>query len=187
MPTTTKTQTSSRTNGKTVVKKSFPAPRELATVTDLAPRDVQAITQAVNPIVADSIAMYIKAKNFHWHLSGPRFRDLHLLFDEIAEAAFASIDPLAERIRKIGGCTLRSVTHVTQLQTIHDDNEEFISAREMLQRLMDDLNQIAESQRSAVETCEEHRDSVTAHILQDLLDQTERYKWFLFEALQGKE
>lgn len=177
----------SKSNGKTVVKKSFPAPRELATATDLAPRNIQAVTQAVNPVVADAIAMYLKAKNFHWHLSGPRFRDLHMLFDEVAEAVFASIDPLAERIRKIGGCTLRSVTHVTQLQNIRDDNEEFVSAREMVQRLTDDLNQMAENQRSAIETCEEHRDSVTAHILQDVLDQTERYKWFLFETSQGKE
>jgi starvation-inducible DNA-binding protein len=187
MPTTTTRKESSHTagrgNGKGAGRPS-PPPRELATVTDLEPKDVQAVTEAINPIVADALALYIKTKSFHWHLAGPRFRDLHMLFDEIADALFAAIDPLAERVRKIGGCTVRSVGHVSQLQTIGDDNDAFVPAREMCRRLMNDLRQVGENQRAAIETCETHRDSVTANVLQEILDQTERYRWFLFETIQ---
>src|ERR687885_2529088 len=105
---------------------SFPAPAPLATPTDLTPQDVQAVTEAVNPLIGDAFALYVKTKNFHWHLSGSHFRDYHLLFDEQAEAIFASIDVLAERVRRVGGTTIRSISHVHQLQTISDDNEEFV-------------------------------------------------------------
>src|SRR5512146_1273053 len=118
--------------------KTYPAPKQLATTTDLTSQEVRAITEALNPLVADAFALYVKTKNFHWHLSGSHFRDYHLLFDEHAEAIFGSIDTLAERVRRIGGTTIRSISHISQLQTISDDNDEFVSAGEMAQRLLAD-------------------------------------------------
>lgn len=171
-------------NGKTAVKQAFPAPRGLATPTDLNAEGVQAITEAVNPLVADAFALYTKTKNFHWHLSGPHFRDYHLLFDEQAEDIFESIDALAERVRKIGGTTIRSIAHISQLQTIQDDNDEFVPPEDMVRRLMDDNRQMAEQQRAAVAVCDRYGDSGTSNILQDILDHTERRTWFLFEVLQ---
>src|SRR5947209_20464879 len=117
---------------------SFPAPPQLATVTDLTSQESQAITEALNPLIADLFALYVKTKNFHWHLAGSHFRDYHLLFDEQAEQIFASIDTMAERVRKIGGTTVRSIAHISQLQTIADDNDEFVPAGEMVHRLMND-------------------------------------------------
>ncbi len=175
-----------RGNGKAAMKRLFPAPPALATPTDLSSQAVQAVTEAVNPLTADAFALYTKTKNFHWHLSGPRFRDLHLLFDEQAEAIFASIDALAERIRKIGGTTIRSIGHISQLQTIRDDNDEFVGPDEMVRRLMEDNRHMAAQQRAAVEVCDHHGDSATSNLLQDILDQTERRTWFLFEVLQSQ-
>ena len=109
-------------NGKRVV--SYPAPRSLATPTDLQANEVQAVVEALNPQIADAYALYVKTKNYHWHLAGSHFRDYHRLFDEQADAVFASIDPLAERVRRIGGMTIRSIAHIAQLQMIDDDNEE---------------------------------------------------------------
>lgn len=162
-------------------------PRQLATATDLKVEDVRAVTQAVNPLIADAFALYVKTKNFHWHLSGPRFRDYHLLFDEQAAAILESIDVLAERIRKVGGTTIRSIGHVDQLQTIKDDNDEFVPTPEMIRRLLADNRQMAEQQRAAIEVCDEHDDTPTGNILQEILDQTERRIWFLFELSQRDE
>jgi starvation-inducible DNA-binding protein len=189
--TTTRKESSSshtpmKTNGKVVVKRTFPATRALTTPTDLRSDAVQAVTEAVNPLIADAFALYVKTKNFHWHLSGPHFRDFHLLFDEQAEVILESIDILAERIRKIGGTTIRSITHVSQLQTIPDDNDEFVSAEDMVRRLMTDNRHMAEQQRAAIAVCDRHGDSPTGNLLQDILDQTERRTWFLFEILQGR-
>ncbi|HEX4204493.1 MAG TPA: DNA starvation/stationary phase protection protein [Ktedonobacteraceae bacterium] len=165
--------------------KSFPAPQQLATVTDLMPQEVQAITEAVNPLIADAFALYTKAKNYHWHLASSHFREYHKLFDEQAEAILESIDPLAERLRKIGGTTIRSISHISQLQTIQDDNTDFVSAAEMMLHLMDDHNHAAQTLRAAIQVCDQNRDSATSNLLQDLLDKTERRKWFLFEIMQG--
>jgi starvation-inducible DNA-binding protein len=165
--------------------RSYPAPRQLATATDLTSQAVQAITEALNPLIADAFALYTKTKNFHWHLSGSHFRDYHLLFDEQADQIFDSIDLLAERVRRVGGTTIRSISHISQLQTIADDNEDFVPAGEMVRRLMQDTQHIAEMQRAAIEVCDKHRDSVTANVLQEILDGTERRKWVLFEILQG--
>lgn len=165
----------------------FPAPAQLSTPTDLTQDQVRAVTEAVNPLIADAFALYLKTKNFHWHLSGSHFRDYHLLFDEQAEAIFADIDHLAERVRRIGGTTLRSVGHVSGLQTIQDDNEDFVPPAEMLRRLMDDNRHIAEAQRQAIHVCDQNDDSPTGNLLQEVLDGTERRIWFLFEALQGAE
>src|SRR5213593_1321309 len=119
-----------------------PAPRQLTTPTDLKPDDVRAVTEAVNPLIADAIALYVKTKNFHWHLAGPRFRDYHLLFDEQAAPILESVDVLAERVRKVGGTTIRSIGHIARLQTIADDNEEFVPAAEMIRRLLRDNRQM---------------------------------------------
>src|SRR5712692_4960154 len=118
--------------------KAYPASRQLATVTDLTSKEAQAVTEAVNPLIADAFALYVKTKNFHWHLSGSHFRDYHLLFDEQAEAIFESIDIMAERVRRIGGTTIRSISHIGQLQTIEDDNSTMISPDEMVTRLLED-------------------------------------------------
>jgi starvation-inducible DNA-binding protein len=157
----------------------------LATVTGLTHKEVQAITEAINPLIADAFALYIKTKNFHWHLAGSHFRDYHLLFDEQAEAIFESIDILAERVRRIGGTTIRSISHIGQLQTIEDDNDEFVLAGEMVRRLMQDNAHMAEMQRAAIAICDQHRDPATSNALQEILDQTERRTWFLFEVEQG--
>ena len=169
---------------KTQVK-SFPAPAQLATMTDLTPQEVQAVTEAVNPLIADAFALYVKTKNFHWHLSGSHFRDYHLLFDEQADAIFASIDIMAERVRRIGGTTIRSIGHIGQLQTIADDNDDFVPAGQMVKRLMQDNEHIARMIRDAIAVCDKSRDSATSNALQEILDETERRKWFLFEVVQG--
>lgn len=162
-------------------------PPELATLTDLTSKQVEAIAGAVNPLIGDAFAAYIKTKNFHWHLSGPHFRDYHLLFDEHAESILASIDVLAERMRKIGATTVRSIGHVAKLQTIDDDDDDFVPAREMVQRLMNDNNTMAKAIRAAIEVCDNNFDTPTGNLLQEILDQTERRKWFLFEILQDEQ
>jgi starvation-inducible DNA-binding protein len=165
--------------------KSYPVARQLATPTDLTQKEVQAITEALNPLVADAFALYVKTKNFHWHLSGSHFRDYHLLFDEHADQIFDSIDTLAERVRRVGGATIRSISHIGQLQTIQDDNDEFLPAAEMVRRLMEDNAHLAQMQRAAHEVGEKNRDVATASELEVILDETERRKWFLFEVSQG--
>jgi starvation-inducible DNA-binding protein len=170
------------TDGKV---KTYPAPPDLATPTDLSRDAVRAVTDAVNPLIADAFALYTKTKNFHWHLAGSHFRDYHLLFDEQADAIFESIDLLAERVRRIGGTTIRSISHISQLQTIADDNDEFVPAGEMVLRLLADNRHMAEMQRAAIGVCDKHKDTPTGNILQEILDQTERRTWFLFEVSRG--
>jgi starvation-inducible DNA-binding protein len=165
--------------------RSFPAPAPLATPTDLRPNEAQAVVEAVNPLIADSYALYLKTKNYHWHLASSHFRDYHLLFDEQADSILASVDPMAERIRRIGGTTIRSISHISQLQMIADDNEDFVRPPDMVQHLLQDNRHMAERQRAAIEVCEENRDTPTANLLQEILDQTEKRIWFLFEVNQG--
>jgi len=164
--------------------KSFPAPAQLATVTDLMPQEAQAVTEAVNPLIANAFALFVKTKNFHWHLAGSHFRDYHLFFDEQADTIFASIDVMAERIRRIGGTTIRSISHIGQLQTIEDDNTDFVPAGEMVKRLMEDNGHMAKMLREAIAVCDKQRDSATSNALEEILDETERRTWFLFEVLQ---
>ena len=161
-------------------------PGPLATPTDLGSDEVRAVVEAVNPLVADSLALYVKTKNFHWHVSGPHFRDYHLLFDEQAEALLESVDLLAERLRKIGGGTIRSIGHIASLQTIGDDEDEFVPPLEMVRRLLEDNRAMAERQRAAIEVCDKNRDTPTGNLLQEVLDQTERRTWFLFEIAQDE-
>src|SRR5256885_17244866 len=140
------------TNAKKMTESvARPTPRQLRTPTDLKPEDVRAIADAVNPLIADAFALYVKTKNFHWHLAGPRFRDYHLLFDEQAGAILESIDALAERVRKLGGTTVRSIGHIGRLPTIEDDDDEFVPTSEMIQRLLADNRRIADQQRRAVQ------------------------------------
>lgn len=166
---------------------SYPAPTQLATETDLSPQEAKAITEAVNPLIADAFALYVKTKNFHWHLYGSHFRDYHLLFDEQADAIFESIDIMAERVRKVGGTTIRSISHIGQLQTIEDDNSNVVPAGEMVRILMKDNGHIAKMIRDAITVCDKNRDSPTSNLLQDILDKTERRKWFLYEVVQGSK
>jgi starvation-inducible DNA-binding protein len=172
-----------KTNGITRAK-SYPPPRELATPTVLTPHEVKAVTEAVNPLVADAFALYVKTKSFHWHVYGPHFNDYHRLFDEQAEAILDSIDELAERVRKIGGTTIRSIGHIAQIQTIEDDNDELVSPEVMVRRLAEDNGLMAKAIYEAILVCDKNRDVATSNILQDILDKTERRKWFLFETLQ---
>jgi starvation-inducible DNA-binding protein len=174
------------TKAKTKIE-SYPAPTQLATKTDLSSKEVEAITEAVNPLVADAFALYVKTKNFHWHLYGSHFRDYHELFDEHAEAILESIDIMAERVRRVGGMTIRSINHVGQLQTIEDDNSTLVPAGEMVRILMEDNGRIAKNIREAIEVCDQNRDSPTSNLLQDILDKTERRKWFLYEIVQGSK
>ena len=164
---------------------AFPAPRQLATPTDLKPDEVQAVTEAVNGLIGDAFALYVKTKNFHWHLASSHFRDYHLLFDEHAEQILESIDPMAERIRRIGGTTVRSISHISQLQSIQDDNRDFVPAEEMIQALLDDNLHIAKKMRDGMELAEEKRDHPTSNLLQEILDVTEKRIWFLYEISTG--
>jgi starvation-inducible DNA-binding protein len=185
------TTTTSRPMVKTEIKrsndsgdvKSYPAPRQLATPTDLA--GVKDIVEALNPLVADAFALYVKTKNFHWHLASSHFRDYHLLFDEHADQIFATIDPIAERVRKIGGTTIRSISHIAQLQSVKDDNSDFVSPLDMVRELMQDNRNMATNMRKAHEVCDDHKDVATASLLEVFIDETERRVWFLNATAQG--
>lgn len=162
----------------------YPAPKPLATPTDLTSNEARAVVEAVNPIIADAFALYVKTKNYHWHVSGPHFRDYHLLFDEQAEGILDSIDPLAERVRKLGGTTIHSIGQIGQMQTIADDNDEFVAPIEMMQRLLADNREVAKRQRAAIQVCDAQHDAPTSDLLQEILNETERRIWFLFEICQ---
>ncbi|MGJ4927098.1 Dps family protein [Bradyrhizobium sp. HKCCYLS2038] len=155
---------------------------DLDTPTDLSPDAVNKISTALNTLLADAFALYLKTKNFHWHISGRHFRDYHLMLDEQSDAIFATTDQLAERVRKLGGTTLKSIGQVSKLQTIKDNNEEYVPPREMLRELMEDNKHIAASMRKAHELCDDNDDPATAGLLETFIDETERRTWFLFEA-----
>jgi starvation-inducible DNA-binding protein len=155
---------------------------ELDTPTDLSAEAVEKISAAVNPLIADAFALYLKTKNFHWHVSGRHFRDYHLMLDEQGEAIFAQIDDLAERIRKIGGTTMRSIGQVAKQMTIEDNDETFVPPREMLRELMEDNKKTVVNMRKAHEIADKYNDSATTSILENFIDAAERRTWFLFEA-----
>ena len=166
--------------------RSKSASAALDTPTDLDDAAVAAVSEALNGLLADSYALYLKTKNFHWHVSGPHFRDYHLLFDEQAADILGSTDDMAERVRKIGGTTLRSIGHIAKLQTVIEDNDaEFVPPVEMLRELMNDNKRVAEALRKAHEVADEHEDAATASLIENWLDQTEKRTWFLFEAARG--
>jgi starvation-inducible DNA-binding protein len=154
----------------------------MATRTDLKAAGVKDITGAMNAILADVFALYVKTKNFHWHMSGPHFRDYHLLLDEQGDQLFAMTDPIAERVRKIGGLTLRSIGHIARTQRVLDNNAEYVEPRDMLAELADDNKTLVARLRQAHNVCDEHRDVATASLIEVWIDETERRTWFLFEA-----
>jgi starvation-inducible DNA-binding protein len=154
----------------------------LVTPTDLKAKATKDIAAAMNTILADVFALYLKTKNFHWHMSGPHFRDYHLLLDEQADQIYAMADPIAERIRKVGGTTLRSIGHISRTQRILDNDAEFVQPLDMLAELREDNKVLAASLREAHNVCEEHRDIATASLIEVWIDETERRTWFLFEA-----
>lgn len=154
----------------------------LATPTDLKPAATKDITAAMNGILADVFALYLKTKNFHWHMSGPHFRDYHLLLDEHGDQLFAMTDPIAERVRKIGGTTLRSTGHIARLQRISDNDADFVEPEDMLAELREDNQDLTKRLREAHGTCDEHGDVATASLIENWIDETERRTWFLFEA-----
>lgn len=157
-------------------------PRALSTPTDLPNDSARAVEKALNGILADAFALYLKTKNFHWHVSGSHFRDYHLLLDEQATQIFAATDPLAERVRKIGERTLRSIGEIGKLQSLKDNDADYVAPREMLLELMEDNKKVAHAMREAHKLCDDHEDVATASILEVYIDETERRVWFLFEA-----
>jgi len=154
----------------------------LTVPTDLTRSAVKDIAGAMNAILADVFALYLKTKNFHWHMSGPHFRDYHLLLDEHADQLFAMTDPIAERVRKIGGFTLRSIGQISRTQRVLDNDAEYVEPLDMLAELADDNRTLAARLREAHNVCDEHRDVATASLIEVWIDETERRAWFLFEA-----
>jgi starvation-inducible DNA-binding protein len=159
----------------------------LHTPTNLKPNAVQDISGALNLLLADTFALYLKTKNFHWHMSGRHFRDYHLLLDEQADQIFGMTDPMAERVRKIGGTTLRSIGHIGRLQRILDNDAELVTPLDMLAELRDDNKQLTANLREAHGMCDEHGDVATASLLENWIDEAERRTWFLFEATRTAE
>ncbi len=160
-------------------RKAAPA---LDTPTDLTSDAVRDISAKLNMVLSDVFALYLKTKNFHWHVSGPHFRDYHLLLDQQGEQIFAITDDIAERIRKIGGLTLRSIGQIARLQTLKDNDEEFVPPLEMLRELMRDNKALVVSMREAHEITDKHEDVATTSMLENWIDEAERRTWFLFEA-----
>ncbi|HXX03502.1 MAG TPA: DNA starvation/stationary phase protection protein [Xanthobacteraceae bacterium] len=159
----------------------------LDTPTDLKRNAVTDISGALNILLADVFALYLKTKNFHWHMSGPHFRDYHLLLDEQSDQIFAMTDDIAERVRKIGGTTLRSIGQVARLQRVLDNDADFVTPLDMLAELRDDNKQLAASMRETHDLCDEHEDVATASLLENWIDETERRTWFLYEATRTEE
>ncbi len=158
----------------------------LATPTDLEHSAVRDIAGAMNAILADVFALHLKTKNFHWHLSGPHFRDYHLLFDEQAEQLFGMTDAIAERIRKIGGPTIKSIGHISRLQRVLDNDADYVDPLDMIAELADDNKTLAARLREMHDVCDEHRDFATASLIEVWIDETERRTWFLSEIKQRR-
>jgi starvation-inducible DNA-binding protein len=159
----------------------------LATPTDLASNAVKDLSGALNILLGDVFALYLKTKNFHWHMSGPHFRDYHLLLDEQSDQIFAMTDAIAERVRKIGGMTLRSIGQIGRLQRVMDNDADYVTPLDMLAELRDDNKQMAVHMRETHSLCDEHGDVATASLLEVWIDETERRTWFLFEASRTRE
>ncbi len=147
-----------------------------------SPEDVKNLSSVLNAVLADVFSLYLKTKNFHWHMSGPHFRDYHLLLDEQASQIFAIGDDIAERVRKIGGTTIRSIGHIARLQRINDNDQEFVPARDMLLELHSDNKSLVESLRAAHEVAAKSNDYATTSLIEVWIDEAERRAWFLFES-----
>src|SRR5216110_1307400 len=159
----------------------------LATRTDLSREAVKDISEAMNAILADVFALYVKTKNFHWHMSGPHFRDYHLLLDEHGDQLFAMTDPIAERVRKIGGLTIKSIGQISHLQRVLDNNADYVDPSDMIAELADDNKTLAARLRETHNVCDEHRDVATASLIEVWIDETERRTWFLSEIKRGRQ
>src|SRR5271163_2904391 len=159
----------------------------LATPSYLSDEAIKEISGALTALLADVYAIYFKTKNFHWHMSGPHFRDYHLLLDEQADQIFAIGDDIAERARKIGGTSLRSVGNIARLQRVVDNDADFVTPQDMLAELRDDNKELTSSMREAHDLCDEHGDVATTSLLENWIDQTERRTWFLYEATRTHE
>jgi starvation-inducible DNA-binding protein len=157
----------------------------LLTPTDLVPNTTHDVASTLNLLLADTFALYIKTKNFHWHMSGPHFRDYHLLLDEQGDQIFAMTDPLAERVRKVGGTTLRSVGQIARMQRVSDNDAEYVTAQDMLTELRDDNKQLAAAMRDAHKVCDDGGDVASASLIEVWIDETEQRTWFLFEATRS--
>ena len=153
--------------------------------TDIAPDAVKDIAGALTALVADVFAIYLKTKNFHWHMSGPHFRDYHLLLDEHGDQLFAMTDDIAERVRKIGGTTLRSIGHIARVKRIPDNDADYVSPKDMLSELWEDNKALVLSMRSAHDLCDEVGDVATASLLENWIDEGQRRAWFLFETTRA--
>ncbi len=163
-----------------------PTPR-LKTPTDLSSNATKDLAGAINALLADTFALYLKTKNFHWHMSGPHFRDYHLLFDDQASQIFATTDVIAERVRKIGGNTLRSIGDIARQQRLADNDAAYVTPDDMLAELRDDNQRLIAAMREAHDVCEEHNDVATTSLLEVYIDESERRIWFLYEASRHGE
>ena len=160
---------------------------KLQTPTSLGAKATTDIAGALNTLLADFFALYMKTKNFHWHVSGPHFRDYHLLLDEHADQIYATTDPIAERVRKLGGNTLRSIGHIARLQRVSDNDADYVTPLDMLAELREDNSRLADRMRATHNVCDEHGDVATASLLEVWIDEAERRTWFLFEATRAGE
>ena len=161
------------------------APKALQTPTGLSAEAVGALSGALNALLADTFALYLKTKNFHWHVSGPHFRDYHEMFDEQATGILGMTDCMAERVRKIGGGTIRSIGHIAKLQRQNDNDESYVAPEDMLEELMQCNLALAAAMREAHELCDKHGDVATASLLENWIDEAEKRVWFLFETSGG--
>ncbi len=159
----------------------------LRTPTSLGSDATRDISGALNALLADFFALYLKTKNFHWHVSGPHFRDYHLLLDEQADQLYATTDPIAERVRKLGGTTVRSIGHIGRLQHVSDNDAEYVTPLDMLAELREDNARLADRMRETHGVCDDHGDVATASLLEVWIDEAERRAWFLFEASRPAE
>ena len=159
----------------------------LTVPTDLTRSAVKDIAGAMNAILADVFALYLKTKNFHWHMSGPHFRDYHLLLDEHSDQLFAMTDPIAERIRKLGGLTIKSIGQISRIQRVLDNDADYVDPADMIAELAEDNQTLAARLREAHNVCDEHRDVATASLIEVWIDETERRTWFLSEIKRGSQ
>src|SRR5437870_11288185 len=159
----------------------------LATRTDLSRTATKDISATMNVILADVFALYLKTKNFHWHMSGPHFRDYHLLLDEHSDQLFAMTDPIAERIRKLGGLTIKSIGHIARIQRVLDNDADYVDPADMIAELAEDNQTLAARLREAHNVCDEDRDVATASLIEVWIDETERRTWFLTEIKRGRQ
>lgn len=185
-PAAPKAKTAASASKKPAASKAKPTATRrtppLATPTDLSNAATQDLTGALNRLLADVFALYLKTKNFHWHVSGPHFRDYHLLLDDHAAEIFAMTDMIAERVRKLGGNTLRSIGDITRHQRILDNDAQYVQPLDMLAELQEDNKSLTAFMREVHDLCDEHRDIATASLIENWIDETEQRTWFLFET-----